>query len=152
MSTSSPGVILGLKIDPNQTLSDAYLLFPSGPFYSPHTYSKNDATLFDSEYGTPYNSSQLFIIGTRRTSYGNPDYFHMTDDYGPGVLHVWPAATVVAAWGWRFQMDNETGKEYLRSSSFDEGWKWLGYTCCDNTWTVNLWNSKIRSPILDSHL
>lgn len=143
MDTYTPGRISGIKVDPKKNVSDAYLLYPEGAFYSPQTYSKNSATLFDSEYGTPYNASQLLVVGTRRNTYGNPDYFNLVNDYGPGVLHLWPAATTVAAFGWRFQKDNETGKEYLRSDSFDDGWKWLGYSCCDDTWYMNLWNCKI---------
>jgi hypothetical protein len=142
MSAYTPGRIESIQIDPKQNISDVYLLYPKGAFYAPQTYSKSSATLFDSEYGTPYNASQLLIVGTRRVSYGNPDYFEMVNDYGPGILHTWSAATVVAAWGWKFLKDNSTGKEYLRSDSFDDGWKWLGYSCCDDTWSANLWNCK----------
>ncbi|KAE9367223.1 hypothetical protein N431DRAFT_472227 [Stipitochalara longipes BDJ] len=146
VSTYTPGRISGLKIDPKQNVSDAYLLFPSGSSYAPQTFSKSGATLFDSEYGTPYNSSQLIVIGNRRTGYGNPDYFSMTNDYGPGVLHVWSAETVVAAWGWEFLKDNGTRKEYLRSNSFDDGWKWLGYMSFNDTWSVSLWNYSAPNP------
>lgn len=143
MSPYTPGYISGINIDPKKNVSDAYLLYPKGSIYNPGGYSKSGAQLYDSEYGTAYNSSQLFISGTRNVPYGNPDYFYMRNDYGPGVLHVWPAATVVAAWGWKFVAENETSKEYLRSGSFDDGWKWLGNSGSDDTWSVYLWNCKI---------
>ncbi|KAF2117537.1 hypothetical protein BDV96DRAFT_394522 [Lophiotrema nucula] len=130
------GVNIDTTLTPQQAIDSAYTIYPTSS-RDPFTTS---VELFELQYHSDRNSSELVLIYSYKppTANGSPLYA-LNLDTGPGVTHVWPAATTVVRWGWWTFVKDEEGKVFLKENISDE-WQWIAWKYMQGRWSLGRWN------------
>ncbi|KAF2469385.1 uncharacterized protein BDR25DRAFT_371940 [Lindgomyces ingoldianus] len=144
------GRTTGVYINSKRAPHEAYTIYPSGdPWASSFNYS-NLTELYEQQFHSDSNSTELILIYGQKppTASGTP-LLLMNTDTGPGVTHLWPAASFVVDWrSWRFVWDETNERAILRNFGWTDGMRWIAYqgSATGSTFYIYRWNGTLPRP------